>query len=98
MTQNLLAFDRPLIPPVICAPFDYARLTGQNLMILERLRKWPASNLELARLPPPPEMIMRVAARVHDLKRFGFRIESEHVEGGKWVYKLTGEPPAKGAK
>jgi hypothetical protein len=40
--------------------------------------------------------MLRAAARVHDLKRAGFAITSQHQagEGPLWLYTLVSEPPA----
>jgi hypothetical protein len=72
---------------------DRRRLKGAVLRVLERLRQGPATNLELA---DPRVGGLRAAARVHDLKRAGFAITSQHQagEGPLWLYTLVSEPPA----
>ena len=81
MTQTTINFERPVpaVDPNI-HPGDVSRVTGQSAAVLERLRLGPATNIELGRI------CMRYSARVHDLKRAGYRIRSQRVEGAVWSF------------
>jgi hypothetical protein len=61
---------------------DIPRVTGQNAAILERLRQGPASSFELYTLA------RRYSARIHDLRRAGYRIAGERVAGGEGEYRF----------
>ena len=79
----------PPVDPHVTELSDIVRLTGQNDAILKRLRRGPATSLEL--LP----LAVRYGARIKDLREYGFQISSERLAGGGWKYTLTGEPKAR---
>jgi hypothetical protein len=64
---------------------------NQRARIVERLRKGPATNLELA-----TTIGLRFGARLKELRDAGYRIRSvcESHEDGRWRYELEGEPPS----
>lgn len=64
---------------------DRPRLTGQNAAILERLRRGPATNRDLA------EISLKYTSRVSDLRAAGYRIACERRPGGLSIYTLEGE-------
>ena len=66
---------------------ERTRLTGKVLATLARLRKGPALNTELVRVGG-----LRAPARIHDLRRNGYSIDSECLRGGLWKYTLTACP------
>lgn len=82
-TQNLLDFDRvqPVDPHVPAE--DVPRLTKQALAILARLRRGPATNVELSAIG------LRFGARLMDMRRAGYEIESVRGAGGLWTYSLN---------
>jgi hypothetical protein len=49
------------------SPADHPRLTGQNLAILERLRRGPATNDELIRIS------RKYTSRTSDLRKAGYQ-------------------------
>ncbi len=63
---------------------DTPRLTGQNASILERLKRGPATNRELAGIS------LKYTSRVSDLRAAGYRIQCEHGPGGLNTYTLEG--------
>lgn len=75
-------------PPPIRDPrvtdIEKPRLNRQAIKILERLRHGESTNSELARIA------IRYSARIHDLRRAGYRIEiiSRDRESGLNVYAL----------
>ena len=88
MTTQLSLFDpvprpRPLVPrnPHVAAQ-DVHRLTGQNAVILARLRSGPATNVELA------ELSLKYTSRISDLRAAGYVIECERMSGGLRLYTL----------
>ena len=63
------------------------RRRGQIAAILERLRRGPATNTELAALS------LKYTGRISDLRAQGFDIECRRQQDeGATVYVLTGEP------
>jgi hypothetical protein len=66
-----------------------ADLDNQRARILERLRRGPATNMELAYTVSP-----RFGARLMELRKAGYRIRTvcESHEDGRWRYELEGEP------
>ena len=68
--QRTIFDDQPTLVP--CDPHvasqDERRLTGQNHMILLRLRQGPASNVELA------DLSLKYTSRISDLRAAGYRI------------------------
>lgn len=85
MTQReLFGKHSEPVTPIAAPPEDRQRLGGQNAAILERLRKGPASNAELAALS------LKYTARISDLRAAGHRIASRRVSGGTFVYTLLG--------
>lgn len=81
MPQQTIDFERP-VPPIQCDPADCDRLSGQNLQIIERLRRGPATNAELAAIG------LKYTSRVSDCRRAGYRINCEKRDGGLTVYSL----------
>lgn len=82
--QRHLFDDAPTLPP--CDPHvaleDEPRLTGQNHMILLRLRQGPASNVELA------DLSLKYTSRLSDLRAAGFDIVCHRGSRGLNVYEL----------
>lgn len=66
----------PVDPSV--RPVDKPRLTGQNAQVLNRLRQGPLNAMQAHDMG-----IMRLAARILDVKRAGYQIES------KWVGSIA---------
>lgn len=68
--QRTLFPDHPTLAP--CDPHvaaeDVKRLSGQNAVILLRLRQGPASNVELA------DLSLKYTSRISDLRAAGYRI------------------------
>lgn len=102
MTQNLL-FDRsgelthaPIVPlpPVTIPPIDphvdrrdVPRLSRQCALIVERLRRGPATNDELSAIA------RKYTSRISDIRAAGFEIpEPTRLGGGLTRYTLTREP------
>ena len=65
-------------------PAEVKRLTGQNLAILERLRRGPCDNVELSR------MALKYTSRISDLRAAGYKVEiiQSNSANGVNVYKL----------
>lgn len=82
---QLTLFDSPrkLSPtdPHVAAA-DAPRLSGQNAAILERLRRGPATNDELIRIS------RKYTSRTSDLRKHGFKITCERLDGGLTPYRL----------
>lgn len=76
----------PPTDPHVTVIADVVRFTNQNRVILERLRKGPAKNYELAALA------INYRARISDLRQYGFEIKVEKVAGGTNEYRLAKEP------
>jgi len=65
------------------------RLTGQNLAILERLRRGPATNKELAAIS------LKYTGRVSDLRAAGYNVvlvARDHTTGVTMYELITKEP------
>ena len=85
MAQQLSLFDAPRnITPrdTHVLREDAPRLKGQNAAILERLRRGPATNDELIRIS------RKYTSRTSDLRKAGYRITCERLEGGLTLYRL----------
>ena len=67
----------------VVVPDDLRRLSGQNLAILERLQRGPATNRELAALS------LKYTSRISDLRAAGYDVQAERHEGGLTIYRLT---------
>ena len=65
---------------------DERRYAAQRQQIVDRLLVGPATTLELSAIA------LRFGARVHELRRRGFEIESKRLGGGLWLYRLIPEP------
>lgn len=76
----------PTDPQVRTTIEEIVRFTGQNQVILDRLRRGPAKNFELAALA------INYRARISDLRNYGFEIKVEKVSGGTNQYLLKREP------
>lgn len=74
---------KPVDPNV--HPDDAPRLAGQNAAILERLRRGPATNVELSGLS------LKYTGRLSDLRAAGYQIECERGEGGVNTYRLVNQ-------
>lgn len=70
----------PVDPHV--AASDIPRLSAQSAAILDRLKQGPATNFELSRIA------LRYSARIHDLKKAGFKVSSKQVAGAEWIFEL----------
>lgn len=68
---------------------DRQRLSGQNGLILERLKQGPATGPELMRLAGA----MNFSARVSNIRAFlkgsGQTVASKRIEGGVWEYSIV---------
>jgi hypothetical protein len=88
-TQASLGFTTARKPepvdPHVWEESEKKRLTGQNLWVLERLRKGPLTPIEAMQ----EHNIMRLAARILDLRKAGYWINSESLENGVSRYTLT---------
>ena len=78
MTQTEL-----LLNPSV-APEDEARLSRQQLRILERLRRGPMTNVEAVM----DLRVMNTTARISELRQAGYRIDAQRGAGGVWTYRL----------
>ena len=74
-------FDAP--EPIAAPEIDRPRLRGQNAAILERLKRGPATNTELAGLS------LKYTSRISDIRKAGYQITNRRLEGGLTVYELT---------
>ena len=63
------------------------RLSAHHLLILERLARGPATNLELGMI------CQRFGARLHELKRAGHPWVKRMVEAGIYQYRLIRVDP-----
>ena len=83
MDKQRTFFDaiEPCDPNVVAV--DQPRLRGQNGLILERLRRGPATNDELARIS------RKYTSRVSDIRKAGYEVTCERKSGGLTVYRLT---------
>ena len=82
------AYAKPVEPVPPCDPSVAMepRLSGQNLAVLERLRRGPATNRELS------EIALKYTSRISDLRAVGFRIACfEEREAGLATYRLEHE-------
>lgn len=78
------SFSRPIEP--ICAPRqDRKRLRGQNLVVLERLRKGSATTRDLILMG-----IAKYTSRISDLRAAGYDVKATRIENGIWKYELMG--------
>ena len=71
MPKQLSLFDAPrnIVPrDTRVVREERPRLTGQNLAILERLQRGPATNRELAQIS------LKYTSRVSDLRAAGYRV------------------------
>jgi hypothetical protein len=86
MTHQLSLFDAPrtLAPrdPNTHSE-DVPRLSGQNAVILARLRSGPATNNEMA------ELSLKYTSRISDLRAAGYTVTCERLHRGLTVYRLT---------
>ncbi|MEX2287446.1 MAG: hypothetical protein WD648_10175 [Planctomycetaceae bacterium] len=76
---------KPSVPPAdpLVSSIDHKRLGSQNQEILERLRRGPATNKQLAAIS------INFTRRISDLKKAGHRIEAKrHRQTGIWTYRL----------
>jgi hypothetical protein len=67
-------------------PEERARRTSAKERVLARLRLGPATNIQLN------ELCYRYGARILELRRAGYDIETRPIEAG--VYQYTLKPPA----
>lgn len=66
---------------------DMKRLSGHCSKIIERLLKGPALNSELS------EISLKYTGRISDLRKRGYHIECERVDGGVTRYTLQQDAP-----
>ena len=64
-------------------PADKPRLRGNSQAILTLLQRGPATNIQLMQVGG-----VRYGARIHDIKKAGYKIQSRRLEEGIWVYEL----------
>jgi hypothetical protein len=82
--QLTLDYSAPIGHTARLAPApDRQRLRGQNAAILDRLRRGPATNAELASIS------LKYTSRLSDLRSAGFDVRSERVDGGTWIYRVV---------
>lgn len=67
-------------------PEDRTRTRGHAAQILDRLRRGPVTNRELS------EISLKYTGRISDLRKSGWVIAAERVEGGLFRYTLASEP------
>lgn len=96
MTQQPLPLEPAAepVPPVVDqrVPFrERPRLTWQSVQILERLRRGPVTNRELAQMfPPGAAWRTRLSDCRLWLERFeGKTIKSADCGGGLWSYEIV---------
>lgn len=65
-------------------PADVARLSTQAVMILNRLKRGPASNRELS------SIALKYTSRISDIRAAGIEVECEDRGGGLNFYTLKG--------
>lgn len=66
-------------------PGDRPRVKRSTTKILAMLRRRPRTNAELATISS------RYGARIHDIRRAGYIIESTRIGGSRWLYTLRGD-------
>ena len=66
--QRLFPDDPGPTDPHVAAE-EAPRLTGQNLAILQRLQRGPATNVELARIA------LKYTSRISDLRKAGYNVQ-----------------------
>lgn len=64
------------------------RRSAATVRVLERLKRGPATNIELC--DPAVGGMRAIGARLWELRKDGWIVEREHVEGGTWRYTLKG--------
>lgn len=69
-------------------PRDEVRLSGQNSLILTRLKEGPATNTELASIS------LKYTSRISDLRAAGYVIQCLRRQGGVNVYVLRSNAEA----
>jgi hypothetical protein len=86
MTQPRMNFAEDVILPLdthVVEPVEVNRLATQNQQILARLKRGPATNVELAGIS------LKYTSRISDLREAGYSIPPpERVKGGVTIYKL----------
>jgi hypothetical protein len=86
MTQPRFGFAEDVILPRdthVVEPAEVNRLATQNEQILARLKRGPATNVELAGIS------LKYTSRISDLREAGYAIPPpERVKGGVTIYKL----------
>ena len=87
MTQSAFNFarDEVLIPrdTHVVEPEEVKRLTGQNAAIYARLRRGPATNVELAK------MSLKYTSRLSDIRqKAGVTIIADRKSRGLTIYRL----------
>lgn len=82
-----MAYAPHVIRPHFCQPPDAGRLAGQNQAILERLRRGPATNKELAAIS------LKYTSRISEVRAWlelrGETITCERLSGGVSEYSVT---------
>jgi hypothetical protein len=85
MTQPRMNFAEDVILPSdshVVEPAEVNRLASQNQQILARLKRGPATNVELAGIS------LKYTGRISDLRKVGHVITPERVKGGVTIYRL----------
>ncbi len=67
------------------APEDEHRLSRQCVALLARLRKGPATNVELM----VELRILNLTARASECRQAGYDIRAERMKGGTWRYSVA---------
>jgi hypothetical protein len=95
MTQPRMNFAEDVILPRdthVVEPAEVNRLATQNDRILERLKRGPATNVELAGIS------LKYTSRISDLREAGYAIPPpERVKGGVTIYRLIPEGAREGS-
>jgi len=85
--EILPLFDGMVNPSVL--PEDEIRLSGQNFIVFERLKRGPATNIELHRLAGGLAIHSRISDVRQELQKYGWDIKKvKKYEGGINEYTI----------
>jgi hypothetical protein len=95
MSQPTFTFAQDEILPRdshVTEPTEIKRLATQNEQILARLKRGPATNVDLAKIS------LKYTSRISDLREAGHNIPPpERVKGGVTIYRLIPEGASEGS-
>lgn len=87
MAQSALNFSQDEFIQVtdshVTEPSEVKRLASQNARMLERLKRGPATNYELA------QIALKYTSRIDNLRKAGYDIQCERHSGGGATYRLV---------